>query len=505
MAALLSLDLRLSDPVTELWRKVAEGLQVEELKAACGKIGDEMRDGWGCINIACMANPQYSRDDMEELIVRHGGKTPWIRSVEFIISHTYLPAMRMQAGVPASASAYQPSGSTRFTSTEADRYAGCTFPTAKIRSAVKETSDLKEDTLTYNDTKAVMKEFWLWQATQRCTIANDVASANSYAMMLYDMDLRPWGKSNWSQKIFNRKRNGRRSNAQVSPPPTPHMYGHTHHPATYFVLCAPQDVYKDVKVNAGDLCDAARDLVAQGLFLQVDEEANERTYEIEDLFADELMEAASGAADMQIEAAIEQVAAEQIVEHRPVVHEPAQVLLRHRSAAEKAAELCKLRMSAKDASAAAVTEKAAVDKAAVEGSEPAPEPTFAGRKAQPLTVVVDPAYGGRKRPGKQPLSDVTNTKQQAPKKQAPKKQAPKKQAAKQPAAKKPRPTPTPATNDQYSGEEDGEESSETEEDSEGERTDGVWVGGWVGGWVGLVSSHHSPLVCRCHGRFKRRW
>ena len=42
MAALLSLDLRLSDPVTELWRKVAEGLQGEELLAACGKIGVEM-------------------------------------------------------------------------------------------------------------------------------------------------------------------------------------------------------------------------------------------------------------------------------------------------------------------------------------------------------------------------------------------------------------------------------------------------------------------------------
>jgi hypothetical protein len=493
MAALLSLDLRLSDPVTELWRKVAEGMQGEELKAACGNIGVEMRDGWGCINIACMANPRYSREDVVELIGRHRGNTPWIRTVELLIGHTYLPAMRMQAGVPASAITYQPSGSTRFTSTEADRYAGCTFPTAKIRSAVKETSDLKEDTLTYNDTKAVMKEFWLWQATQRCTIANDVASANSYAMMLYDMDLRPWGKSNWSQKIFNRKRNGRRSNAQVSPPPPPHMYGHTHHPTTYFVLCAPQDVYKDVKVNAGDLCDAARDLVAQGLFLQVDEEANEKTYEPEDIFSpDEWMEAASGAADELMEDGDEQDCADEQI---AAAQESAQVLLRHRSATEKAAELCELRKSAQDASAAAAAEKATVDKAAVEGSEQPPEPAFAGSKAQPLTAVVDPACGGRKRPGKKPLADVTNTKQQAPKQQAPKKQAAKKPAAKKPAAKKPRPTPTPATNDQSSGEEDGDESSDA--DNDGERTDGVWVGGWmsglVGGWVGGLGQL-SPLT-----------
>ena len=264
MAALLSLDLRLSDPVTELWRKVAEGLQSEELKAACGNIGNEMCDGWGCINITCMTNPLYSREDVVTLIERHRSSSNWIRTVEFLICHTYLLAVRMQAGVPPSAATYQPSGSTRFTSTESGRYARCTFPTAKILSAVKETPDVKTDSLTYNDTKAAMKEFWLWQATQRCTIANDKASANSYAIMLYDMDLRPWGKMNWSQKIFNRKLNGRRSNAQVSPPP-PHMYGHTHQPTTYFVLwCATRCVqgceserWRSVRCCAGPRCTGA--------------------------------------------------------------------------------------------------------------------------------------------------------------------------------------------------------------------------------------------------------
>ena len=46
-----------------------------------------------------------------------------------------------------------------------------------------------------------------------------------------------------------------------------------------------------------------------------------------------------------------------------VLHEPAQQLLRHRSAREKSTELCELRKSAQDASAAAATEKVAVAKA----------------------------------------------------------------------------------------------------------------------------------------------
>lgn len=215
-----------------MWGKIAEGMHVEAHRVACAKIGLAICDDWGCINIACMANPGYSREDLEKLIESLGGKPVWRKAVEFLIGHNYPSELQGTQGVPPSAalvsrpdSAARASEPTkqqpRIVSDETDETSDSPFPVAKIMAAIKETTDTESYDLTYTDTKGVMKEFWLWSATQKNNIGNRKDVANMYAMMLYDLHLRPHGKLNWSQKIFNRKRNGRRSNAQVSATPTP--------------------------------------------------------------------------------------------------------------------------------------------------------------------------------------------------------------------------------------------------------------------------------------------
>ena len=97
-----------------------------------------------------------------------------------------------------------------------------------------------------------------------------------------------------------------------------------------------------MKVNAGDLTDSARDLIKQGLFLQVDEDAVERTYgilseeKVAEEDADEQMPLAGGdAADEPMP--VEGGAAGAMVP-RPA-GAPTGPPARHRSADDKAQEL----------------------------------------------------------------------------------------------------------------------------------------------------------------------
>ena len=195
-----------------------------------------------------------------------------------------------------------------------------------------------------------------------------------------------------------------------------------------------------MKVNAGDLTDSARDLIKQGLFLQVDEDAVERTYgilseeEVAEEDADEQMPLAGGdAADEPMP--LEGGAAGAMVP-RPA-GAPTGPPARHRSADDKAQELAELRAKASAASAAAAKEA---------GAAPgdAPAPPFAGRKAQPATHPTDAACGGRKRKrgGKkvEPLKDVTNA-TPAAKKPAAKKAATTKKAVPKKAVPKQVPPP----------------------------------------------------------------
>ena len=421
MSVLDSLNLRPSDPVTKLWGQVAEYLPTEESQAACSEIGKEMRDAWCCINIACLKNPAYAAEDIVELIEAKGGKKAWLKTLEFIVGHTY--HSRQQRGVPPSACLI-PSGSSSDSSrrpstpriiciNDDKQEAEIKLPLAKIIDAVKETPDYKTEKLTYKDTKAVMKEVYLWEATQMCTVASSQVRADTVGQMLYDLGLRPWGKKTWAKKIINREQNGRRSNAKVDSPAQPST------PPTRLTAVLPvaQSVYRDMKVNMGDIGDAARSLIDQGLFIEVDEEADEKTYSYD---------------DMPVEEEVEEEAGTWVVASgEKQQQEPPRPAARDRTAAEKAAELVVIR------------ERLTAANSMLGLIGDAPPPPFQGSKPQPLTTVVEAACGGRKRKrgGKsKPLSDVTNTngteesaalkkatsKQAAPKKAAPKKAVPRK-------------------------------------------------------------------------------
>lgn len=239
MAALQSLGLRLADPVTELWRKMGEALPQEAHKSACADIAEEMRDGWGCINIACLSNPAFSYEDVVTLIESKGGLPTWCKTIQFLIGHTFLSETAPKGVPPSAALVPQTVPQTKYgrcaSGSEvgsADRVARArqerivsveedipsAFPQGKILDAISETPNYRNDTLTYNDTKAVMREYWLWEATQKCNVASNKEAARAYAQQLYDMHLTPWGKTGWARKMFNRKRNGRRPNAPVTPP-----------------------------------------------------------------------------------------------------------------------------------------------------------------------------------------------------------------------------------------------------------------------------------------------
>ena len=174
-----------------------------------------------------------------------------------------------------------------------------------------------------------------------------------------------------------------------------------------------QEVYRDLKVNAGDLGEAAKNLVKQGLFLGVMEDAHENTYVQDELEGDDPgasdddsspspnPSAGSEATDDKDASAGSQAPGLPPIIPTPPVAPPA----RGRSAAEKAQELIELRAVAEAASTALV---ATHDSVIAAGGEP--PPPFAGSKPQPVASVVLPACGGRKgRAGKRAaLATMTN-------------------------------------------------------------------------------------------------
>lgn len=222
MSPLSSLGLTLADSVPQLFAKLADRLPAPESKAACVKVGEVLRDDWLCVNIASLTNPEYTAEEMVNLFESNGAKGTWVKGLQFMIDHRYPP--RPGGGVPLSAALVpsavtdpvRPSSSRIISAPLPDTY--ITFPTAKIMAAITETPDVRLTGLTYSDTKAVMKEIYLWEVTQRHTVASRKNVAKEVAQKLYDLWLQPYGKNTWTQKILDRKKNGRRSNAKVAHP-----------------------------------------------------------------------------------------------------------------------------------------------------------------------------------------------------------------------------------------------------------------------------------------------
>ena len=180
MSTLETLGLKLSDPVTSLFQQLADRQPSEDNKAACARIGADLQNDWCCVNIACLKNPHLTSDDMIGVIESNGGKRTWLKSIQFIIGH-FFPPTGLGTGVPPSAalarSREMPSSEQQMPiiSAQVDPGAATAMPMGRILSVIKDTrgvaTSLMPACLSYTDTKAVMREVYVWQATQTGTVA----------------------------------------------------------------------------------------------------------------------------------------------------------------------------------------------------------------------------------------------------------------------------------------------------------------------------------------------
>ena len=243
MSTLDTLGLKLSDPVTSLFQQLADRQPSEDNKAACARIGADLQNDWCCVNIACLKNPCLTSDDMIGVLESNGGKRTWLKSIQFIIGHSFPPTAGLGTGVPPSAALARSTGREMPTSelqlppilsAQVDPLAATAMPMDRIMSVIKDTrgaaSREMPACLSYTDTKLVMREVYVWQATQTGTVACSKSGADTLAQILYDHHLIPWGKKSWTRKILQRKKNGRRSNAKVgSPHPSPPLPAPPHY------------------------------------------------------------------------------------------------------------------------------------------------------------------------------------------------------------------------------------------------------------------------------------
>ena len=214
-----------SDPIEALWAKLQEKMKLPEDREACDKISDHCISEWAMVTVSCLKNPALLQQDVLDILAI-ANKPKWLRTLEFLLDHRY-PVLG--AGVPPSAALAQSGGEVVTCPTKVERFPAeglgallqrtgqleqLFIPAARLRAVVTESVNPDEGPLTYNDTKAVMCELFVWLASLG-DVKGCATLARHLSPQLYALFPQPHGNTTWAKKLMLRKKNGRRASAKV--------------------------------------------------------------------------------------------------------------------------------------------------------------------------------------------------------------------------------------------------------------------------------------------------
>ena len=140
---------------------------------------------------------------------------------------------------------------------------------ASVLEAPYECPDVSASNLSYNDTKAVTKEIFLWVLKKFNTVYTDKTFALHVEKLLLAAGIKHYKGERWWKVIVDRFENGRRSHAKVYlrlriERARPNAFASSltarlaHHPL-------PQHVYKNVEIDTIELTEESRELIGAGL------------------------------------------------------------------------------------------------------------------------------------------------------------------------------------------------------------------------------------------------
>ena len=257
---LQALGVQLSDPVDKFW-DVFGGRLKEHNRSTCKAIAEDLQEEFACISVGSMRNPDLTAHDFEKLIVKHGGKKGWLRSIEHLLDFTF---RRAATSAPESAALVETkqSGPMREKPTGFVGYKvgahlkrhnelGRLQPPRHVMTrGVEETNDWKNNPLSYNDHKAVCNDIFWWVVLNFKSVKKCILMFRELGKHL-NTEFPKTSQKIWMTKLHNRWKNGLRTSAKVIAALAPTTFelqsetlcpSHTAHPPPCRVPFSSDDV-----------------------------------------------------------------------------------------------------------------------------------------------------------------------------------------------------------------------------------------------------------------------
>ena len=236
-----------------------------------------------------MRNPDLTAHDFEKLIVKHGGKKGWLRSIEHLLEFTF---RRAATSAPQSAALVETmqSGPMREKPTGFVGYKvgahlkrrnelGRLQPPRHVMTrGVEETNDWKNNPLSYNDHKAVCNDMFWWVVLNFKSVKKCILMFRELGKHL-NTEFPKTSQKVWMTKLHNRWKNGLRTSAKVIAALAPTTFqlqseplcpSHTAHPPPSRVCPSLQTMYKTLSLSPDDIPDEITALAAEGFHVPTD-------------------------------------------------------------------------------------------------------------------------------------------------------------------------------------------------------------------------------------------
>lgn len=177
-----------SSPVDNFWQYWISKINSSKVETSCRKICTALKEDHLCATIGCMK--RLTRNDLTRIILTAGGSVAWVPSIEILLDHEFpggnVPdsahlGFALADVQPASLLAERPVKPERFTPTTRlgdhllrnDELSEFPLPIEKMRLACTETTDLRTDPMTSNDTRGVSRELFKYLACACKYVAGD--------------------------------------------------------------------------------------------------------------------------------------------------------------------------------------------------------------------------------------------------------------------------------------------------------------------------------------------
>ena len=232
-----------------------------------------------------MRNPDLTAHDFEKLIVKHGGKKGWLRSIEHLLEFTF---RRAATSAPQSAALVETmqSGPMREKPTGFVGYKvgahlkrrnelGRLQPPRHVMTrGVEETNDWKNNPLSYNDHKAVCNDMFWWVVLNFKSVKKCILMFRELGKHL-NTEFPKTSQKVWMTKLHDGLRTSAKVIAALAPTTfqlqsEPLCPSHTAHPPPSRVCPSLQTMYKTLSLSPDDIPDEITALAAEGFHVPTD-------------------------------------------------------------------------------------------------------------------------------------------------------------------------------------------------------------------------------------------